>query len=114
MHHLDCCQLGITVVVVVLTALSVGGCGTMANLDGKEYPFISLPYIRQPEPFGGVANDARWAKEQIDMASTTDALCPLHLATAVFFGAVDCPISAVADVVTLPGTLGSPPHDDSH
>ena len=38
------------------------GCGTMANLDGRELPAQSPPGQVLATPFGGVRRDLIWAK----------------------------------------------------
>jgi len=71
-------------------SLSMAGCGTMANLDGRKAPLLDLPHQEAPKPFGGVGRDFCWI---------TDG--------AVFFVA-DLPFSLVGDLVTLPRVLRTP------
>lgn len=68
------------ILVVLMSSL---GCGTMANLEGKDLAFISLPGVRKPEVYGGVRNDVRWG--------------------SLFL--LETPISLVADTLTIPAVL---------
>jgi uncharacterized protein YceK len=76
-------------------ACAACGCGTMANMDGRD-ALVGLP-SRPPVPFGGVANDMAWMTrgnlsppEKFDRAFTTS------------IALLDLPFSLVGDVITLP------------
>ena len=71
----------------------------MANLEGKEYMFLSPSRVREPQVFGGVRNDLRWIGNSIAYDSPSDV--PGHVLGSVVFIA-DLPLSAAADTVTLP------------
>jgi uncharacterized protein YceK len=76
-------------------ALAVGfasaGCGTMANLDGRQLPPPSPPRQAVTTPFGGVRRDIEWAK-------STESPGNLRYVA-------DLPLSLVGDLVTLPKTV---------
>jgi hypothetical protein len=74
--------------IVALAAFS--GCGTMANMDGREYALIDFPHY-QPKPFGGVQRDFVWVSQ---------GFLPF---------ALDLPFSVVGDIVTLPRVLTMAP-----
>ena len=67
----------------------LAGCGTMANMQGKNLPALDAGGQYEPRPFGGVRNDVRW-------------LCQ---GNGFVLGLVDLPFSLVGDVVTLPVVL---------
>jgi uncharacterized protein YceK len=67
--------------LLVLLLPFASGCGTLANLDGREYPLMGMPGQIMPRPFGGVARDVKW----------------------MFI--LDLPLSLIGDVVTLPKTI---------
>jgi uncharacterized protein YceK len=71
----------------LLMALGSPGCGTMANLEGRELALIDLPHQEEAKPFGGVERDFRWISSG-----------------AVIFAA-DIPFSLVGDMVTLPKVI---------
>lgn len=79
-----------------LLAYCAVGCGTMANLDGREFALFSLSDQRKPRYFGGVQNDVRW----LDFKKVPAADIPLRLLACGFFIA-DIPVSAIADTATL-------------
>jgi uncharacterized protein YceK len=72
-------------------ALLASGCGTMANLDGRQLPANSPPGEVLTTPFGGVKRDVAWAKT----AESTDKLRYV----------ADLPLSFFGDLVTLPKTV---------
>lgn len=79
---------GLAIAALVAFAIVVGfGCGTMANMDGREQPLISFPDQVPPKPFGGVGRDLKW------------------IASGNIFMVPDIPFSLVGDVVTLPKVL---------
>lgn len=82
------------------------GCGTMANVNGTSYALIGPP-DSQPRPFGGVANDLRWFREQTGyVVDSEDVLAaPINAVMACYFGIIDLPFSLVGDIVTLPSLL---------
>jgi hypothetical protein len=43
----------------------VAGCGTLANLEGKRYAFLSLPNQKPVRVYGGVRNDFDWVAEGV-------------------------------------------------
>jgi hypothetical protein len=67
------------------------GCGTMANLDGRQLPPPSPPGKVVATPFGGVRRDIEWAK-------STESPGNLRYVA-------DLPLSLVGDLVTLPKTV---------
>jgi hypothetical protein len=67
------------------------GCGTMANLDGRELPVQSPPGQALTTPFGGVRRDLIWAK-------TAESTTKLRYVA-------DLPLSLIGDLVTLPKTV---------
>jgi len=79
-----------------LLPLAGFGCGTIANLDGRNYPLMDVPNQAAPLPFGGVANDVRW------------------MSWGLVYFAADVPFSVVADVVTLPAALGDTSGQQRH
>ena len=76
-------------------ALAVGfassGCGTMANLDGRQLPPPSPPGQALTIPFGGVRRDIEWAR-------STESPANLRYVA-------DLPLSFFGDLVTLPKTV---------
>lgn len=64
--------------------LLVTGCGTMANLDGRDRPGLALPKQSATTLFGGVGRDVKWIGE------------------GNVFLAADLPFSLIGDVVTAP------------
>ena len=84
--------------IVALPFLAGSGCGTMANLDGRQLALISMPGVVEPQPFGGVARDAQWVVN----AATGVPEHPVGsiLCSTVFV--LDMPFSLVGDIVTLP------------
>lgn len=80
----------------ILLALALPGCGTLANLNGKEYPLLSPPAEYEPRIYGGVRNDLRWLG---DFATLGDV--PEFFPGSLIFAA-DLPLSAAADTITLP------------
>lgn len=97
---------GLAAVLVV----ALGGCGTAVN-------FASVEDLGAPKRvYGGVAQDAQWAShflsEAFEGPPTDDATwCNKLLAGSFAFGcsvctlAVDLPLSAAADTLTLPITI---------
>ena len=78
----------LVVAMLVALAIFVGfGCGTMANLDGRDAPLISLSGEVPPRAFGGVDRDVKW------------------IASGNIFFVPDIPFSLVGDVLTLPKVL---------
>jgi uncharacterized protein YceK len=74
---------------LALTAvLTSSGCGTMANIEGRQLPPPSPAGQEICRPFGGVRRDIAWAK-----ASAS----PGNLKYVA-----DLPLSLVGDIVTLP------------
>jgi hypothetical protein len=67
------------------------GCGTMANLDGRQLPPPSPTGQVVSTPFGGVRRDLEWAK-------STESPSNLRYVA-------DLPLSLVGDLVTLPKTV---------
>ncbi len=87
------------VAIAALATAALSGCGTMGNLAGC---CVSGPH----EIYGGVRLDAKAAWESGGEAVHTKGLESLgHVAEAVCFLALDLPLSAVADTVTLPITI---------
>jgi hypothetical protein len=69
------------------------GCGTMANLEGRQHPWPGQAGQDPPKVFGGVRKDVQWIK-------TTGI--PGNI---MFVG--DIPLSLIGDLVTLPKTVTS-------
>jgi uncharacterized protein YceK len=76
------------VLPTICFALLCSGCGTMANLEGKEFAFLSHSGVREPRLYGGVRNDLEWK----------------------FY--LDIPCSAIADTLTIPIVLQRQSNDD--
>ena len=71
--------------MAIFACLSVaGGCGTCANLEGKNLPALAPGKQYEPVAFGGVRNDIRWC----------------HSISLLFL--LDLPLSIAGDVITLP------------
>ncbi len=102
--------------LAAVLALAAGGCGTMNNLHppAKADPEAPAPVPRSV--YGGVALDARvggkwlaapFTAERLPQVSlvesAVDSTCKVGIAAWVL--AVDLPLSAVADTLTLPVTI---------
>jgi len=83
----DCRHAVLAIAVCFLPA-----CGTIHNLDGRQYPVMSITGEVRPRAFGGVARDLEW---------TSSGYWPVKP-----FFVLDIPVSLVADVVTLPEIRG--------
>ena len=83
---------------VALAVLAGSGCGTMANLDGREHALISMPGAVEPKPLGGVARDAQWV---VNAASCAPEQPVAGVLCSTWF-VLDMPFSLVGDLVTLP------------
>ena len=92
--------------LTLCVASLLGGCGTMANMDGRSH--VLLSHEREPRAFGGVINDIRWARDQSERAieSSTVMAIPFNIVLAGYFGFVDLPLSLIGDIVTLPKVMG--------
>lgn len=73
--------------LALLTASLAVGCGTFANMQGRDGPGVDGCCMGPPKPFGGVSRDVRWTNEGY----------------GVFLA--DVPLSLVGDLVTLPVVL---------
>jgi uncharacterized protein YceK len=110
------------VVLAAVFVLAVGGCGTMNNLTTSDKPAEGREAGTPPADrvYGGVALDARvgssWLaapfipRREADAGpaigpaeKVVDAVCKVGIGTYVL--AVDMPLSAVADTLTLPVTV---------
>ncbi|TWU12160.1 hypothetical protein CA54_09780 [Symmachiella macrocystis] len=111
------------ILLAVILTLSVAGCGTMANLEGQQYAFLSPPGFKPVRVYGGVRNDFDWvyagfndsetdgdAQDNSDRLSTQILEDPISVAggmTALgYFAVVDPVLSFVADTITLPYVIG--------
>ena len=74
-------------VLAVLAACVGSGCGTFANMQGRDNPSPNGCCMGPPKPFGGVSRDVRWSNEGY----------------GVFLA--DVPLSLVGDLATLPVIL---------
>ena len=89
----------------------LSGCGTMVNLDGREWPYhfeLGQKGPVMPQPFGGVARDLKWMTFPLwDEKCANEALAKklTHFAATTIFWTMDVPFSLVGDVVTLPKTI---------
>lgn len=83
----------VRLILGAVTASLLCGCGTMANLEGRRLPLISMPGQERPKVFGGVQKDFDWATTVRDPIT----VMPLNLLFVA-----DLPISLVADIVTMP------------
>jgi hypothetical protein len=100
-------ELGMLRYLLVLVPVAlVSGCGTMANVDGRSFAMLGPP-DREPRPFGGVANDFRWVREQTERVVAPEDLgaVPLNVASACYFGVIDLPMSLIGDLLTLPALI---------
>jgi uncharacterized protein YceK len=81
-------------------AFTVGGCGTLLNMNHF------APYESGGQAYGGVQTDVEilhgWAKAAKSDDSTGLRVC--RCSAAAWVAAVDLPLSAVGDTVTLPLT----------
>jgi hypothetical protein len=84
-------------VLILMLAGGVAGCGTMANLAGEEPWLIGQAPKRDTAPFGGVDNDVRWMAR----GTPPNTWEPACIAAA----ALDMPLSLAGDIVTLPITI---------
>ena len=75
-----------TALALLATSLAAG-CGTFANMQGRDGPGVDGCSMGPPKPFGGVSRDVRWTNEGY----------------GVFLA--DVPLSFVGDLVTLPVIL---------
>jgi len=105
---------------VIVLASSVAGCGTLANLEGKRFAFISPPGEKPVRLYGGVRNDFEWVTEGVgipesqdrcgdDSDSRSPALImedPIGVVCGIpvlgYFAVIDPVLSFVGDTVTLP------------
>src|SRR4051794_8874672 len=94
--------------VLALAAIcSVSGCGSMLNT------LYFAPMEGGGRMYGGVSLDAEQGSKYIrntfssDQApdNGSDKSKPVMLALGVYFLAIDLPLSAVADTLTLPWTI---------
>lgn len=83
--------------LAAVVILACAGCGTMANLSGRQFALISRPGEVPVQPFGGVSRDVAWMKNATRLGDP--------VATAFFVA--DVPFSFVGDVVTLPQTIAT-------
>lgn len=67
-----------------LCPLLLAGCGTMANLDGRDGPMLDVPHQSPTTLFGGVTRDLKW------------------MGQGMLQYAADVPLSLIGDVVTAP------------
>jgi len=109
--------------LLVILTVSVTGCGTMANLEGKRYAFISAPGQKPVRLYGGVRNDFDWVSEGFGIpeserhtANNSDIRRaasiiedPVGVAVGVpvlgYFAVVDPVLSFVGDTITLPHVI---------
>jgi len=70
-----------------LCPLMLAGCGTMANLDGRDRPMLDLPKQSPTTLFGGVSRDVKWIGE------------------GMIQYAADVPLSMIGEVVTAPRVI---------
>jgi uncharacterized protein YceK len=104
------------VCLAAVLAFAAGGCGTMNNLRPPPKADKEAPAVVPRSVYGGVALDARvganWLAApfvgerlpQVSMVeSAVDSTCKMGIAAYVL--AVDLPLSAVADTLTLPVTV---------
>ncbi len=95
---------------LLLLPLAVG-CGTMANMQGKEVAFIGYSHQYEPKPYGGMGNDLRWVGVQARGIATLEdpAAIPFQFIFMLYFGLVDLPLSFCGDTVTLYRVLNPKP-----
>lgn len=78
----------VSLTLAAVLAASLGaGCGTFANMQGRDNPSPDGCCMGPPRPFGGVSRDVRWSNEGY----------------GVFLA--DVPLSLVGDLATLPVIL---------
>jgi len=95
-----------------IIVLSISGCGTMANLQGQEHLFISPPGVRKPQIYGGVSRHIELvqgiAKMYSENARSIDpgfhdySSLTYLLPFVAAFTAIDTPVSAAADTLSIP------------
>lgn len=103
------------IVAAAAGVMTVTGCGTLTNLDGRSTTLVGL-YDTPAKPFGGVANAVRWEVEALREPVETNHWwgLPLRCLTIVYLPLVELPLSLVGDLVTLPVVLKTdPPSPDS-
>src|SRR4051812_7970370 len=99
----------LTATLAAALTLAPCGCGTVWNLTSQDTWKGSEPPAGKV--YGGVALDAREAKECFVGTNHEDLQAlvyrPFWYATGLYLAAVDLPLSAVADTLTLPMTVPS-------
>lgn len=84
---------GTLILIVGLILCALSGCGTIANLNGREHIVLLGDPSWAPErptmPFGGVANDLAMIKK-------------VEYPAGHIFWATDMALSLVGDIVTAP------------
>jgi uncharacterized protein YceK len=102
--------------LAAVLAVALGGCGTMNNLRPPEKGDKESPAPAGPSVYGGVGLDAQVGAKWLAAAfmaerlpqvsfleSAVDSTCKVGIGAYVL--AVDLPLSAVADTLTLPVTI---------
>ena len=117
------CFLWTTAIGLVICA---AGCGTLANLEGKEYPLFSAG--GQPtRVYGGIRKNIGWVANAVGLPESTQthtdpkrnlasfAEDPVGVACGIpvfgYFLIVDPALSLIGDTVTLPLVLRQAHHD---
>lgn len=116
-------KTSLSILLPFILLISFSGCGTMANLNGQKYAFISRGGQKPVRIFGGVRNDIDWIAEgvgfpeserQVDevegrprIANLTENPIGLVFGLPIFgyFAVIDPALSFAGDVVTLPQVL---------
>ena len=93
-------------IAITFLSVSISGCGTMANLQGMEYMFISLPGENPVRVYGGVRKDIEFIAHNVRNPPIDDPIevvvCGIPV---VGFAIVDPVLSFVGDTITLPYVL---------
>lgn len=84
------------IILSIILVLTVTGCGTLANLQGKRHAFLSVGGQKPVRLYGGVRNDIDWVSK---MVSNPDGFV---VPVVGYFALIDPALSFVGDTVTLP------------
>lgn len=105
----------IVIFMIGLTAIS--GCGTLANMQGREYLLMG-PTVREPRVYGGVQNHLVRMKEPITRDDSPPSIISdisdyLTYSFVTTFVLIDVPLTIVGDTVTLPFVIAKQHQSES-